>query len=146
MRQTTGPLLRLLLHFLVVGILLGVEGGLSTVHAQEDGVQNIRVQQQGDRVVVTYDLLVEEGTEYEVEVKASDDRRTFNIEPESVSGDVGQGVRPGKQKQIIWDVLEDRPEGIQGNECRFRVIAHESWSGSGVGISAISSEVSAPYI
>jgi formylglycine-generating enzyme len=69
-----------------------------------------------DKIVVTFDLLSEEGQTFDVKLVISDDGgRNFLIVPRSVSGDVGPDVKNGRNKEIYWDVLNDmrRLEGEQ---------------------------------
>ena len=92
-------------------------------------VENVRFEQVGDKVVVTYDLLGP-GEDYTVTLEASPDGgRSFTIFPKAVSGDVGEGVSPGRGKRIVWDVLEDMEE-LSGDRFVFAVTA--SWSGEKV--------------
>ena len=47
--------------------------------------------------------------EYEVSLSLSDAGwRTFSTVPRTVSGAVGKGVKPGRDKRVIWDVLTGR--------------------------------------
>lgn len=85
-----------------------------------------RFTQEDTDVVVTYDLLGEEGEEYTVDLLLSmSGGDAYDYEPEAVSGDVGEEVRPGTGKQIRWDVHEDFPEGLQHPNARFKVVIEE---------------------
>jgi len=73
-------------------------------------VKNDRVRQEGNRLVVTYDL---EGTEKEskVSVTIKIGEKAFGADQLHLEGDVGT-VRPGKGKKIWWNVLQDFPRGL----------------------------------
>lgn len=71
-------------------------------------ITNISVKQEGKNVVVTYDLIGKAGVEYAISLEVSDDGgQTFGIRPKSLTGSVGSGILPGKNKKITWDVLGD---------------------------------------
>ncbi|MDD2320945.1 MAG: formylglycine-generating enzyme family protein [Geobacteraceae bacterium] len=76
-------------------------------------VKNDLVRQEGNRLVVTYDL---EGTEQEakvaVTIKAGG--KTYGADQFHLEGDVGT-VRPGKGKKIWWNVLQDFPRGLHSD-------------------------------
>jgi len=80
----------------------------STLFAAE--VNNDQVRQEGNRLVVTYDL---EGTETEakvaVTIKAGG--KTYGSDQLHLEGDVGT-VRPGKGKTVWWSMLQDFPGGL----------------------------------
>jgi hypothetical protein len=77
-------------------------------------------------LVVTYDLIGEEGEEYEVELLYSaSGGQVFDYEPKAISGDVGDDITPGLDKQITWNVLQDFPNGIQSASVKFKVVADE---------------------
>jgi len=87
----------------------------------EATVSNVNFSQTGNTVAITYDL---EGTRnrYTISIKCSKDGgNTYSIIPMAVSGDVGKNVRPGKNKKIKWNVLNDWPEGLSGKEFVFKV-------------------------
>lgn len=117
-----------LLHLLVSLLVAGAFGGQA--FAQELA-RRASFTQEGDVVVVSYDLAGEEGETYEVDLLLSTDGgETYDYRPKAVSGDVGEGVTPGPGKEIRWRVLEDFPEGIQSPNVQFKVaIAEEGGNG-----------------
>ena len=75
-------------------------------------VDNVRFEQQGEQVIVIYDLI---GTEsaYSVTVELSTDGgQTYTVTPKAVSGDAGDGVKPGRGKRIVLggDAGREGPE------------------------------------
>lgn len=94
-------------------------------------VDNVRLHREKDQLVVQYDL-DGDSDEYEVEfLLSTNGGATFDALPEAVTGDVGKDVTPGSDRQIVWRVLEDFPNGIRGSGNRLRVSA-EAEGGRGV--------------
>jgi hypothetical protein len=115
--------LGVVLHLAVVTLVLAGSTG-PMAWAQEVETRNVQAYQQGNRVVVTYAVIGDTGAEYEVALRVSDDGgRSFRIEPSAVSGAIGENVEPGGEKKIVWDVLEDFPGGLEGDDYKFKVIA-----------------------
>ena len=97
--------------------------------ALEEAVKDVRFLTEGAHVHVFY-AVVGEG-EYEVSLQLSNDGgRTFYLVPQSLSGDVGSAVEPGKNKRIIWDVLKDVPR-LEGDAFVFQVRARRPAKGPG---------------
>lgn len=81
-------------------------------------VRNVDFQQEGNNVVITYDL----DGHAAISVSLSQDGGlTYGPALKHVTGDVGHGVELGC-KRIVWDVLTEMPAGISG-DIAFRVKA-----------------------
>jgi hypothetical protein len=82
-------------------------------------VQNVRVSVDADdRLVVLYDL---NGSDFEsIYLSVSEDGGENFIDPLKISGDVGPEIPPGKNKQIMWDILADI-SSLQSNRFVARV-------------------------
>ena len=106
-------------YLAALGLLLPVE-----TEAVDEAVKDVRFRTYrayGDKVHVHYTL--EGKGEYEVSLRLSDDGgRTFSIVPKTVSGAVGKGVKPGRDKRVIWDVLRD-VRRLEGDDFVFEVVA-----------------------
>jgi len=99
--------------------------GLGPVLGQE--VTNVQAQQQGNKIIITYDLLhAPGGASFTVEAYLSSEYEQQGLRLNSVSGDVGPGVEAGEQKVIVWDVLRDVDQ-LEGEHISFvvRAIAEE---------------------
>ena len=103
------------------------------LHAQQ--VTNIQVSQEGDEVVITYDLSGGSlGETYNIEVSASENRgQSFLVIPKSLRGDLNDQL-PGTNKKIIWSVLNDRDQ-LSGDGFVFLLTANpkvimENFSGN----------------
>lgn len=121
----------------ISALLLGATGA-TNVAAQKVRVQNVQARQSDDTIVITYALEGNSEEAYQVDLKVSDDNgRSFSIEPSAVTGDVGEAVRPGRGKQITWNVLGDFSEGIEGRGYKFQVIGRKKQSSQfGIGVTS----------
>lgn len=96
---------------------------LPLLNSFPQSVQNVRFNQAGEKVVILYDLNDITGTKKSCSVKVFytlDDGKTY-IPVESAYGDVGNNINPGKDKRVIWNVLNDTDE-LTG-EIKFKVTA-----------------------
>ncbi len=83
-------------------------------------VSNVTAQQQGQEMVISYQLTTD--TPCEVSMHISSDRgRTWQGPVGHCTGDVGKGITSGN-RQIRWVVLEDR-EQLVGDGIQFKVVA-----------------------
>lgn len=91
--------------------------------AQELKVRDTNFRQEGTEIVVTYDLLGENGEDYTAKLLLSTSGgRAFDYEPKAITGDVGEGIRPGLDKRIAWAVLEDFPDGLRSQNVQMKVV------------------------
>ena len=60
---------------------------------------------------------------------STDDGRTYTQTPKTLLGDVGDKVRPGRRKQIVWEAMQDA-KGLAGDRCVFRVTARNTLGAS----------------
>lgn len=74
-------------------------------------VTNVRVSTTDKEVLVTYDLLGDKDTAYDVQLDFKMDDGT-PLDAKTLKGDIGE-VLPGKDKVAIWKVYED-VNGLQG--------------------------------
>ena len=74
-------------------------------------------------VTISYDLSAPEarGTldaTLEVSINGG---QTYDVQPRSMSGDVGPAVSPGRSKRIVWEAGKD-VESLQTDQFRFRIV------------------------
>lgn len=95
-----------------------------------DVIDNAQLQREGDQLRIAYDLAGEkEDDKYEIELLlSSDGGATYEPLPETVHGAVGDGVRAGAGKQILWEVLQDFPYGLAEADYRLRIAADKKGS------------------
>jgi len=99
-------------------------GFSSSVFAQMCEVKNVKFRQSGDKIIIQYDLDGQAKKNYKVSLALSNNGgQSFRIEPKALTGDVGKKVRPGKNKEIIWEMTSDYPLGIEGGQFVFAVDA-----------------------
>lgn len=79
-------------------------------HAAER-IQNARTFQQGNRVMIEYDLTGDKPAEVRVSLKAKGE--SFSADRLHLEGDYGKNVSPGR-KRLVWNVLQDYPRGFSG--------------------------------
>jgi len=68
------------------------------------------VEMEGTKIVVYYDILHASPVErFEIELAFVDDE-DFYYYPQTTTGDVGPGIKGGRNKRIIWDIFQDVDE------------------------------------
>lgn len=94
------------------------------INAFPQKVENVLFEQAGKLVKINYDLTeAQESKFFYVKIHYSlDGGSTFSNPLKNVTGDVGNEIIGGLNKQIIWDALKDVDE-IRGNNIVFEVIA-----------------------
>lgn len=99
--------------------------GAQTFVTPTGEAQNVRFEQRNSGVVeIFYDLISSDPRAvFSVVLEGSQDNGgTWGMRPKTLSGDVGEGIRPGVGKKIVWDSGKD-VERIQFNSLRFRMAA-----------------------
>ena len=89
--------------------------------AYSQRVTNVRAEQKGDSIVVSYDLSAK--ADVSVRLKVDNKRRPIK----RVSGAVGKAMEKGKDKAIVWNVLADNPDGFEEDNVVFTVKANPVW-------------------
>jgi hypothetical protein len=99
-------------------------------------VENVQFTTVRDTIIVTYNLVpVEKGKAVSAEKARYDSAcqitlllkregdASFTYLPKEVTGDVGSGIIPGNDKQIRWAPSSEFPDGLEGNDFYFIVLA-----------------------
>jgi len=74
---------------------------------QEAKVKNVDIDIEKNQIIVNYDLIGNDTVnKHNVELFFIDDRYSVQL-PKKLSGDFGEGVSPGLNKRIVWDVFTD---------------------------------------
>ena len=113
----------LVLILLVNGLILSSLTSCTTVRRQSSGkkgIANVTGKRIGKQIVVNYDLLGNRSCEIILQVSSGPGPPY--ITPDLVSGDVGKGVRPGRYKEIVWEIERERTF-IDENQAVFYVHA-----------------------
>ncbi len=83
-------------------------------------VSNVRAMQDGRNVVLLYDL----SRDAEVHLVQIEINGRYRVIPSScLSGDVGKKVQRGTNYRIVYNVLEDYPEGLHADDVAFVIEA-----------------------
>ncbi len=96
------------------------------LHGQQLAVKNVKFTQRADsKVIVTYDLMGSPSQKYLIELflLTPDSEEKIPLSLMNLAGDVGMDVRAGKSKKIIWDLLQEFPQGLSGDDFVFKVEA-----------------------
>lgn len=83
-----------------------------------ENVTNIRVRQEGKSIIVTYDL--NKKSVVRLMMKSGNDGEY--IELKAITGDIGKGIKEGKNRKIVWKPLEENESFIAQN-VQFKVDA-----------------------
>ena len=70
------------------------------------------IDQKGQKIYITYNLSGKAGKHYVKIFVKSSNSYSWSSPLKSVSGDVGHGQTIGNNKQIVWDVLQDRDKFV----------------------------------
>ena len=110
--------------FVVSLSLLVVPAGAQDIH-----VQDVQAYQQGKNVVIEYDLKGDNRVTFDVDLRLSrNGGQSFDYAPTALSGAVGSGITSGQGKEIVWAVLQDFPNGMEGKDYQFKVLATQEGS------------------
>lgn len=124
---------------------------LSDLGINGDNVKNVHFSLANGNVIINYDLIGNINKVYSVKIylKKGNDS-SYQYAPQMLTGDVGTGKFAGKNRQIIWAMNEEFPDGLPGKDYYFIVDAEEINQSSnfltwiGVGVAAIAA--AATYI
>ena len=96
--------MRKLIMMLTAAVVFG-----ATLTGFGETVTNVRgMQRENSNLVdIYYDLEVSEGGSYKVEVQI--EGRTNEVNAATFTGDVGNGIAPGRNHHILWDAGADWP-------------------------------------
>ncbi len=102
------------------------------INAQEVEVKNVTFTQMDELIFIRYDLNGKPSKKYTIDITLSDNYGySFRIKPRKVQGDVGKDITPGSGKEIIWEMTEDFPNGLEGEGFVFAVDAKLQKNGGG---------------
>ncbi len=113
-------------ELLMPGIVLARQG-------EQSVVQNVRASRQGPQVTILYSLGGEAGRAYTVTLTLKREQdQNFTYSPKKVAGDVGEDVTAGTDKRMVWDLSDEYPTGLAGNDFYFVVEAVGQKIGGGI--------------
>lgn len=85
--------------------------------------ENVQVAFNRGVVTIAYDLVSPEGqSTFDVTLEVSTNGgQTYDVDPRSMSGDIGPSVSTGRSKRVVWEASKD-VENLQADQFRFRVV------------------------
>jgi hypothetical protein len=93
-------------------------------------VENIRVERDGERFVILYDLTGPKDEEYAVRLSLRrEGDPKFRMDLSAATGDLGKGAYSGRDRKIVWDQKKEFPDGLTGADFFFVVDAEVSSGG-----------------
>jgi cyclophilin family peptidyl-prolyl cis-trans isomerase len=105
---------KLLILIIAAAVLIPVNGLAFPENKTGQVITNVDLQIQGSRIAVKYDL---GGTEnVEVQLRFVDGENLIDVKPESLKGDIGSNIKPGKGKTVFWDFLKQYPYGLSSQK------------------------------
>jgi len=113
-----------MLFAIYVGSAASIVFNSNLCFSQGTTITNVSFSVKDSSIVVVYDLLGPADQSYNVELALRRQSQPyFRVIPKHVEGDVGEGTRPGLDKQIVWHLYKDIPFGLDGNDYYFEVNA-----------------------
>jgi formylglycine-generating enzyme required for sulfatase activity len=116
------------LFFITVTMAFVVFGSITySAKNRAPVVSNVHAEQRPgtEQADITYDVDDADGDTLTISVQISDDGgQTFTVPAKTFSGDIGAGIRPGKNKRIVWDAGKDLTE-FYDMDFRAKVIADD---------------------
>lgn len=107
-------------HILVTSILLLLN---LMLFAAAPVVSNVIVTSTPTNVTINYNLSADAACKISILVSA-DNGLNYNIIPTTLSGDIGDQIAPGLNKQIVWIPLDDNM--IEGTNYKIKIIARDN--------------------
>lgn len=99
---------------------------LSAITLLPQKVTNVDFEPKQNKIFITYDLDGEKDTEYEIGVVLKREEFSgFIFRPKLLTGDVGEGIKPGKGKEIVWDVTKEYHIDPDATDFYFEVTAQK---------------------
>jgi formylglycine-generating enzyme required for sulfatase activity len=102
-------------HHLVIMLLIC---GLNTIAQTAKITKTTR---EKSKIQIYYDLEEAQQSACDVNILCSaDNGKTWNLLVKTLTGDIGKGIKPGKNKKIEWDVLKDQ-KALPATTAKFRL-------------------------
>lgn len=106
--------------------------------SQEAKVTNVRFQVDHGQVRINYDLAGDPGARYRVSVLLRNGNDSgYSYSPRAITGDVGVGNFAGVNREIVWNISDEFPDGLPGSDYYFVVRAEKITEISGPSLLAV---------
>jgi hypothetical protein len=115
--------MRVFLAMLLLAESVPLAGALASGEGQTS-IENVRFETSADLVKIYYDLNapVDQVHDVRITLRRESDI-TFSYRPLNITGDVGTIVFPGQKRRIVWEILKEFPDGLQGEDFYFVIEA-----------------------
>ncbi|MBK7259702.1 MAG: hypothetical protein IPI01_18270 [Ignavibacteriae bacterium] len=118
---------RLKMMRVVLAVLLFAESmPLAVAFGEGSGtsIDNVRFEATADLVKIYYDLNAPVDMVHDVRIALRRESDiTFTYRPLNITGDVGTIVFPGQKRRVVWEILKEFPDGLQGDDYYFVIEA-----------------------
>lgn len=141
MKQIIFNFMRIGTLSILLFLLSAQPGNSQSISDKNDIVKNVKYTVTNGTVYITYDLSGNEEQLFAISlILKKADYKNFTYLPKTVTGDIGDDQTAGKNKEIIWELRNDFPEGLSGEDYYFIVQAEEvdgsanilTWAGIGI--------------
>jgi hypothetical protein len=115
--------MRVVLVILLLAESVPLAGAFASPEGQTS-IENVRFETSADLVKIYYDLNapVDQVHDVRITLRRESDI-TFSYRPLNITGDVGTIVFPGQKRRIVWEILKEYPDGLQGDDFYFVIEA-----------------------
>lgn len=87
-------------------------------------IDNVRFEATADLIKIYYDLNAPVDVVHDVRITLRRESDiTFTYRPLNITGDVGTIVFPGQRRRVVWEILKEFPDGLQGDDFYFVIEA-----------------------
>ena len=87
-------------------------------------IDNVRFEASADLIKIYYDLNAPVDLVHDVRITLRRESDiTFTYRPLNITGDVGTIVVPGQKRRVVWEILKEFPDGLQGDDFYFVIEA-----------------------
>ena len=97
----------------------------TVAQAYTQSIANVTFRQEGETVRITYDIReAQDGQTFDITLHYSTEAgRTYSNVLKAVSGDVGEKIKGGYSKTIIWQPLQENLTTLESDKVKFKVVA-----------------------
>jgi uncharacterized protein (TIGR02145 family) len=94
-------------------------------------IENVKFEQVGNKIYIYYDLVGTYKDKFSISIYYSDDNgKTWKGPIKSALGDIGVDQISGKQKSIIWDVLNEKSEMVGNYNFKVEAVLQNYFRGN----------------
>jgi hypothetical protein len=85
------------------------------------------------QITIYYEFQGDSSVQYDVSVVLKRTSNSyFNLKPELMSGDIGEGLYANEKRKVVWRLTPQEEESLTGNDYYFEISANEITRGGGI--------------